>query len=62
VTQRKPDSAREWVDPDDAPELTDEMLDHAEFSVRGKVIRAATGVLTRDGMRPIFEKRHSDRA
>ena len=53
MTERKPDTAREWVDPDDAPEWTDEMFDHAELSVGGKVIRPATGVLTKDGMRPI---------
>lgn len=57
MTERKPDTDREWVDPDDAPELTEEMLDYAELSVAGKVIRPATGVLTKDGMRPISEKR-----
>lgn len=43
----------DWVDPDDAPEWTDEMFAHAEISVGGKVVRPATGVLTKDGMRPI---------
>jgi hypothetical protein len=32
--KRKP-----WVDPDDAPELTDEMLDRAEISEGDRVIR-----------------------
>ena len=32
--KRKP-----WVDPDDAPELTDEMLDRAEIRVGGRIIR-----------------------
>jgi hypothetical protein len=32
--RRKP-----WVDPDDAPELTDEMLDRAEISEGGRIIR-----------------------
>lgn len=32
--KRKP-----WVDPDDAPELTDEMLDRAEISEGGRIIR-----------------------
>jgi hypothetical protein len=32
--RRKP-----WVDPDDAPELTDEMLDRAEISEGGIIIR-----------------------
>jgi uncharacterized protein (DUF4415 family) len=34
-------------DPDDAPEWTDEMFDRAEFAIGGKVIRPATGTLTR---------------
>lgn len=29
-----------WVDPDDAPELTDEMLDRAEIRVGGKIVQA----------------------
>ena len=58
MTERKPDTDREWIDPDDAPEWTDEMFEQAEYSVGGKVIRPATGVLTKDGMRPIVEKRH----
>ena len=33
-TRRKP-----WVDPDDAPELTDEMLDRAVFRDGDKIIR-----------------------
>ena len=57
MTERKPDTDREWADPDDAPELTEEMLDQAEYSIGGKVIRPATGVLTKDGMRPISERR-----
>ncbi|QDL97797.1 BrnA antitoxin family protein [Rhodopseudomonas palustris] len=32
--KRKP-----WVDPDDAPELTDEMLDRAVYRVGGKIVR-----------------------
>jgi hypothetical protein len=53
MSERKPDTVGEWVDPDDAPEWTDEMFDHAEFSIGGKVIRPATGILTAEGMRPI---------
>ncbi|UYO42872.1 BrnA antitoxin family protein [Rhodopseudomonas palustris] len=33
-SRRKP-----WIDPDDAPELTDEMLDRAEYRIDGKVVR-----------------------
>jgi uncharacterized protein (DUF4415 family) len=32
-------SKPEWVDPDDAPELTDEWFDKADFKIGRKVIR-----------------------
>lgn len=38
-----------WVDPDDAPELDDFFFEHAELSIGGKVIRPATGTLTKVG-------------
>ncbi len=34
ATARKP-----WIDPDDAPELTDEILDRAEIRVGGRVVQ-----------------------
>ena len=43
----------DWVDPDDAPELGDDFFKHAEISIGGVVLRPATGVLTKDGVRPI---------
>ena len=46
-------SKAEWIDPDDAPELTDEMLEMGQRSVGGRVIRPATGVLTKDGMKRV---------
>ncbi|GGI76753.1 hypothetical protein GCM10007973_12020 [Polymorphobacter multimanifer] len=52
MTASKPDTG-EWIDPDDAPEWTDEMFAHAEIRHGDKVIRPATGVLTKDGIRPI---------
>lgn len=39
-------------DPDDACEWPDEVWDRAEISVGGKVLRAATGTLTRRGRPP----------
>lgn len=42
----------EWDD-DDIPELTEEWFDHGEIRIGNKVIRPATGVLTKDGIRPI---------
>ena len=38
---------------DEAPMLTKEWFDHAEIRIGNKVIRPATGVLTKDGIRPI---------
>ena len=55
-------SKPEWVDPDDAPEWTDEMFAAAEYSVDGVVVRPATGVLTKDGVRPIGRPRLGERA
>lgn len=42
-----------WIDPDDAPEWTDEMFDRAQISVGGVVVREATGTLTRRGRPPL---------
>jgi uncharacterized protein (DUF4415 family) len=39
-----------WVDPDDAPEWTDEMWESAEVAIGGKVIRPATGYLGPNGV------------
>lgn len=51
MSESKPDTGAAWLDPaDDAPELTDEMLDVAEFSIAGKVIRPATGYLGPNGV------------
>ncbi len=52
----------DWVDPDDAPELGDDFFEHAEYSVGGVVVRPATGVLTRDGIRPIGRPSLGDKA
>ena len=38
-----------WVDPDDAPILTVEIAARAEIREGGKVVRPATGTLTRMG-------------
>lgn len=42
----------DWDD-DYIPELTDEMFDAGEIRIGDRVIRPATGVLTKDGVRPI---------
>jgi uncharacterized protein (DUF4415 family) len=38
-----------WHDPDDAPELTDEILDRAEIAIGDVVLRPANGTLTKPG-------------
>ena len=43
----------DWIDPDDAPLATKEMGEMAQISVGGKVIRPATGVLTKSGMKRV---------
>lgn len=50
MTENAANSAPTSLDPaDDAPEWTDEMLEHAEFAIGGKVIRPATGYLGPNG-------------
>ena len=39
MTASKPNSESNWVDPDDAPEWTQEMFDRAEIRIGDKVIR-----------------------
>ncbi len=41
------------IDPDDGPEWTDEMFDRAEIRDGDKLIRAATGTLTKRGRPPL---------
>lgn len=41
-----------WIDPDDAPEWTEEHFRHAQLSVDGKIIREAVGTWSRPG-RPV---------
>jgi uncharacterized protein (DUF4415 family) len=55
MTGKDESSQTGWVDPDDAPEWTDEMFDRAEFRIGDKIIRHATGTLTKAG-RPRLEK------
>jgi uncharacterized protein (DUF4415 family) len=43
-----------WIDPDDAPEWTEDHFRHAQLSVGGKVVREVVGTWTRPG-RPVSE-------
>ena len=45
-----------WVDPDDAPELTADVAARAQISVGGKIIREATGTLTKRGRPPVGDE------
>ena len=40
---------QDWVDPDDAPEWTEEVFDRAQVSRKGQVVREATGTMTKRG-------------
>jgi uncharacterized protein (DUF4415 family) len=50
----------DWIDPDDAPLLTREVLARAEYRVNGVVVREATGTYTKDwgktGRPPVGEE------
>ncbi len=39
MTESKADMPTGWVDPDDAPELTDEWFENADLKKAGKVVR-----------------------
>jgi uncharacterized protein (DUF4415 family) len=43
------DMESNWVDPDDAPEWTDDQFARAEIRIGDRVIRPANGTLTRPG-------------
>ena len=40
----------DWVDPDEAPELTEAFFRHAEHAIGDRVIRPATGYLGPNGV------------
>jgi hypothetical protein len=42
----------EWVDPDDAPEWTDEQFERAAIYEGDRLVRSARGTLTRDFREP----------
>jgi uncharacterized protein (DUF4415 family) len=49
---KKRTTRRIWVDPDDAPQWTEEQFDRAEIAVGGEVVRPAQGTLMRPRGRP----------
>lgn len=52
MSAKKRSTKRIWRDPDDAPELTNTILDRAEIAVGGKIVRPARGTLTKGPGRP----------
>ena len=49
MSEKKRASRPSWVDPDDAPEWSDDQWDRAEIAIGGVVIRPANGTLTKPG-------------
>ena len=43
------DTKQPWIDPDDAPEWSDDVFARAEVRKGGKVVREASGTLTKRG-------------
>lgn len=56
MTARKRNSKAEWPDSDEAPEWSADVFDRAQISVGGKIIRGATGTLTKRGRPPVGEE------
>ena len=52
MSENKPIIDGTWVDPDDAPEWSDDHFRHAQLSVGGKVVREAVGTWSRPGRPP----------
>lgn len=55
IAKRK-NSRREWIDPDDAPEWSDDVFDRAQIAVEGEIVRKATGTLTKRGRPPVGDQ------
>jgi uncharacterized protein (DUF4415 family) len=49
MTAKKGSTKPSWSDPDDAPEWSDEVFARADIVVGGKVVRPASGTLTKRG-------------
>ncbi|EJL33783.1 hypothetical protein PMI01_01937 [Caulobacter sp. AP07] len=54
MSENVKDTKAPWVDPDDAPEWSDEVFERAEIKDGNRQVRAATGTLTKRG-RPKLE-------
>ena len=47
--------SREWIDPDDAPEWTEEQFARAKIAENGVVIGPATGTSAKGPGRPVLD-------
>ena len=55
IARKKP-IRNSWIDPDDAPVLTRELAARAQVALGGKVIREATGTVTKRGRPPVGDE------
>ena len=55
MTEKKRDTKRSWND-DDIARWDDDVFERAEIAVGGKVVRKATGTLTKRGRPPIGDR------
>ena len=53
MTVNRNDMKPDWVDPDDAPELTDEWFDKATMKVAGKTVRRGRPIGSGSGKQAI---------
>lgn len=56
MTEKQRDTKLSLSDEDEPIEWLDEVFERAEIAVGGKVVRAATGTLTRRGRPPVGEE------
>ena len=56
MTAKGRNTTPSWKDPDDAPEWPDEAWDRAQIAVGEKIVRPATGTLTRRGRPPVGDE------
>jgi uncharacterized protein (DUF4415 family) len=56
MSAREKHTKAKWIDPDDAPELTAEVAERAQIAIGGRIIRKATGTLTKRGRPPIGDE------
>jgi uncharacterized protein (DUF4415 family) len=53
MSENKSNSHTDWVDPDDAPEWTQDQFDSAEIRFGNHIIRPANGTLIKAGRPPL---------